>query len=177
MKTVNRREFVATAVAVGAGAMLRVPAFALENQSTGASSVATSKAVEHEVVVLQASPFPMKNVRLLPGTFSAAAEANRKYLKTLPPERLLHTFRLTAGLPSSAEPLGIGKSPIANCEGTSPAGITFRLARWRSPARETKNLSVTAISWLPNWLSARRSTKTAISARSRRSCLTACAME
>ena len=33
MKTVSRREFVATAVAVGAGAMLRLPAFASENQS------------------------------------------------------------------------------------------------------------------------------------------------
>ncbi len=74
MKTVSRREFVATAAAVGAGAMLRVPAFALENQNIGASSAATSKAVDHEVVVPQASPFPMKNVRLPPGAFSAAAE-------------------------------------------------------------------------------------------------------
>jgi DUF1680 family protein len=122
MKTVSRREFVATAAAVGAGAMLRVPAFALENQSTGASSAATSKAVDHEVVVLQASPFPMKNVRLLPGVFSAAAEANRKYLKTLPPDRLLHTFRLTAGLPSSAEPLGDWEKPDCELRGHFAGG-------------------------------------------------------
>ncbi len=114
MKTVSRREFVATAAAVGAGAMLRVPAFALENQSTGASSAAASKAMNHEVVVPQASPFQIKNVRLLPGAFSAAAEANRKYLKTLPPDRLLHTFRLTAGLSSSSEPLGDWEKP--DCE-------------------------------------------------------------
>ncbi len=89
MKTVSHREFVTTAAAVGAGAMLRVPAFALENQSTGASSAATSKVVDHEVVVPQASPFPLKDVRLQPGAFSTAAAANRKYLKTLPPDRLL----------------------------------------------------------------------------------------
>ena len=146
MKTVDRREFVAIAVAVGAGAMLRVPAFGLEIQSTGAGSVVTSKAVGHEVVVLQVSPFPMKNVRLLPGTFNAAAEANRKYLKTLPPNACFIRFasRPVCHLPRSR--CGIGKSPIVSCEGTSPAGITFQLARWRSPARETKNLSVTAIS-------------------------------
>ena len=122
MKTVSRREFVATAAAVGAGAMLRVPAFALENQSTGASSGATSKAVDHEVVALQASPFPMKNLRLLPGAFSAAAEANRKYLKTLPPDRLLHTFRLNAGLPSSAEPLGDWEKPDCELRGHFAGG-------------------------------------------------------
>jgi DUF1680 family protein len=122
VKTISRREFVATAAAVGAGAVLRVPAFALENQSTGASSAATSKAVDHEVVVLQASPFPMKNVRLLPGAFSAAAEANRKYLKTLPPDRLLHTFRLTAGLSSSAEPLGDWEKPDCELRGHFAGG-------------------------------------------------------
>jgi DUF1680 family protein len=56
----------------------------------------------------------MSNVRLGPGAFSAAAEANRRYLKTLPPDRLLHTFRLTAGLPTSAEPLGDWEKP--DCE-------------------------------------------------------------
>jgi hypothetical protein len=93
MKTISRREFVATAAAVGAGAMLRVPAFAFENQSSGSSSAAASKAPNHEVVVPLASPFPLKDVKLLPGAFSAAADVNRKYLKTLPPDRLLHIFR------------------------------------------------------------------------------------
>ena len=122
MKTVSRRGFVATAAAVGAGAMLRVPAFALDNQSTGASSAATSKAVNHEVVVPQASPFQIKNVRLLPGAFSAAAEANRKYLKTLPPDRLLHTFRLTAGLSSASEPLGDWEKPDCELRGHFAGG-------------------------------------------------------
>ncbi len=122
MKTVSRREFVSTATAVGAGAMLRVPAFALRNQSTGAGSDGASKAAGHEVVVPQASPFPMKNVRLQPGAFSAAAEANRKYLKKLPPDRLLHTFRLTANLPSSAEPLGDWEKPDCEVRGHFAGG-------------------------------------------------------
>ena len=122
MRAVSRREFVATAVAVGAGAALRGPAFALQSQSTGASSAAAVKAVDHEVVVRQASPLPMKNVRLLPGAFSAAADANRKYLKTLPPDRLLHTFRLNAGLPSSAEPLGDWEKPDCELRGHFAGG-------------------------------------------------------
>ena len=122
MKTVSRREFVATTAAVGAGAMLRVPAFALENQSAGASSAAASKGVNHEVVVPLASPFPLKDVKLLPGAFSAAADVNRKYLKTLPPDRLLHTFRLTAGLPSSAEPLGDWEKPDCELRGHFAGG-------------------------------------------------------
>ena len=122
MKTVSRRQFVATAAAAGAGAMLRLPAFALENQSPGASSAGTSKAMNHEFVVPQVSPFPMNNVRLQPGPFSLAADVNRKYLKTLPVDRLLHTFRLTAGLPSSAEPLGDWEKPDCELRGHFAGG-------------------------------------------------------
>jgi len=122
MKSVSRREFVSTAVAVGAGAVLRVPTFALENQSSVAGSAAAFKVLGREVVVPQASAFPMKNVKLLPGSFYEAAEANRKYLKTLPPDRLLHTFRLTAGLPSSAEPLGDWEKPDCELRGHFAGG-------------------------------------------------------
>ena len=114
MKGMSRRKFVATAAVAGAGAVLRTPVFALENQSAALGPAGASKAVSNEVVASQAIPFPMKNVRLLPGAFSAAAEANRKYLKTLASDRLLHTFRLTAGFPSSAEPLGEWENP--DCE-------------------------------------------------------------
>ncbi len=122
MSRISRRRFVATTSVVGAGAFLRGPAFAFANQGPGTSSAAPSKAVDHEVVVPQASPFPMKNVRLQPGAFSAAAEANYRYLKTLPPDRLLHTFRLTAGLPSSAEPLGDWEKPDCELRGHFAGG-------------------------------------------------------
>jgi uncharacterized protein len=134
MKKISRRNFVAAAASVGAGAALRTPAFAFNGPVPVAAVAANVEG--HEVVTPQVSPFPLKNVRLQPGAFSAAAEANRKYLKTLPPDRLLHTFRLTAR--------------IANCADTSPAGTTFRLVRWRLPIQAMKSLSVTAISWWPN---------------------------
>ena len=51
-------------------------------------------------------PFPMVQVRLLPGPFLEAAEWNRGYMNRLAADRLLHNFRLNAGLSSSAEPLG-----------------------------------------------------------------------
>jgi hypothetical protein len=122
VKTISRRNFVATTAVIGAGAVLRAPAFAFADQVPGASSAASSKAVNHEVIAPQASPFPMKAVRLQSGAFSAAAEANRKYLKTLPPDRLLHTFRLTAGLPTSAEPLGEWEKPDCELRGHFTGG-------------------------------------------------------
>jgi uncharacterized protein len=57
-------------------------------------------------VAVKVQPFPMSQVHLLPSTFLEAAEWNRGYMNRLPVDRLLHSFRLNAGLPSSAEPLG-----------------------------------------------------------------------
>jgi len=122
MEKFSRRKFVATAAVAGAASVLRAPAFAFENQGPGASSAAAAKPVGREVVASQAIPFPMNNVKLQPGAFSAAAEANRRYLKTLPPDRLLHTFRLTAGLPSPAEPLGDWEKPDCELRGHFAGG-------------------------------------------------------
>jgi DUF1680 family protein len=52
------------------------------------------------------SAFDLRQVRLLDGPFKRAMELDRKYLYDLDSDRLLHMFRVTAGLPSSAEPLG-----------------------------------------------------------------------
>ena len=120
MKKISRRKFVAAAASVGAGAALRGRAFAFNTPLPVAAAAANLAG--HEAVVQQASSFPMKNVRLQPGAFSAAAEANRKYLKTLPPDRLLHTFRLTAGLPSSGEPLGEWEKPDCELRGHFAGG-------------------------------------------------------
>ncbi|MFP5236779.1 MAG: beta-L-arabinofuranosidase domain-containing protein [Acidobacteriota bacterium] len=59
-------------------------------------------------------PFSMSSVRLAPGVFSRQAEINARYLDSLTPDRLLHSFRLTAGLPSSAQPYGGWEKP--DCE-------------------------------------------------------------
>jgi DUF1680 family protein len=54
----------------------------------------------------KAQPFAMSQVRLLPSPFLDAAEWNRAYMARLDANRMLHGFRLTAGVESKAEPLG-----------------------------------------------------------------------
>ena len=58
--------------------------------------------------------FEMTDVRLLPGVFKDAQEANRAYLHRIDADRLLHNFRINAGLASSAQPLGGWEKP--DCE-------------------------------------------------------------
>ncbi|HEY9516396.1 MAG TPA: beta-L-arabinofuranosidase domain-containing protein [Gemmatimonadaceae bacterium] len=55
--------------------------------------------------------FGLRQVRLGPGAFRDAAEVNRKHIMAFDTDRLLHSFRLTAGIPSSAEPLGGWEAP------------------------------------------------------------------
>jgi hypothetical protein len=65
-------------------------------------------------VSAKVQPFPMANVRLLPGVFRDAQEANRKFLYEQSPDRLLHVFRVNAGINSTAAPLGGWEKP--DCE-------------------------------------------------------------
>src|SRR5689334_3408048 len=58
--------------------------------------------------------FRMAQVRLLPSVFADCQQANFGYLKRLDSDRLLHNFRVNAGLPSSAQPLGGWEKP--DCE-------------------------------------------------------------
>jgi len=59
----------------------------------------------------KALPFGLNQVRLGNGPFRDAMELNRRYLHSLEADRLLHMFRVTAGLPSSAQPLGGWERP------------------------------------------------------------------
>lgn len=54
------------------------------------------------VVPVQSYAFSLKDVRLLPGIFSKAAEADASYLLSLEPDRFLHRFYENAGLPATA---------------------------------------------------------------------------
>ena len=67
--------------------------------------------------VLAAKPFPLHHVRLLDGPFKTTMELNRRYLRSLDADRMLHTFRLNAGLPSVAEPLGGWEAPDGELRG------------------------------------------------------------
>ena len=50
----------------------------------------------------QLIPFRLQDVRLLDGDFKRSADINERYLDTLQVDRLLHTFRLTSGITSTA---------------------------------------------------------------------------
>lgn len=69
------------------------------------------------VVPIKARPFPPTDVRLLESPFRHAMELDHKYLLELDVDRLLHAFRLNAGLPSTAEPLGGWEEPKCEVRG------------------------------------------------------------
>ena len=94
----KRREFVSSVVAAAGVAGLRLP-------------------IPDAPVALLARPFPLDRVRLHPGPFLDAREVNRRFLLAQDENRLLHMFRLTAGLPSTAEPLGGWEAPVNELRG------------------------------------------------------------
>jgi DUF1680 family protein len=65
-------------------------------------------------VAPRAALFPLGQVKLLDGPFLDARNWNIGYMKRLDTDRLLHTFRLNAGLASLATPLGGWEAP--DCE-------------------------------------------------------------
>ena len=80
----------------------------------GCASCAFANDNPREVITPMVDVFRLEQVRLLDSPFKAAMELDRKYLLDLDSDRLLHMFRVTAGLPSTAKPLGGWESP--NCE-------------------------------------------------------------
>ena len=62
-------------------------------------------------------PFALNEVTLQEGPFAEARDLNRSYMLRLPNERLLHSFRITAGISSTAEPLGGWESPSSELRG------------------------------------------------------------
>ena len=66
-----------------------------------------------------AIPFALGDVRLLEGPYRDAMVRDQEYLLSLDQDRLLHTFRVTAGLPSSAAPLGGWEAPDVELRGHS----------------------------------------------------------
>lgn len=79
----------------------------------GAAFAAVSRATPGPAP-LRAREFARTEVRLDGGPCLEAQKANRRVLDRLPTDRLVHNFRVNAGLPSSAEPLGGWERP--DCE-------------------------------------------------------------
>ena len=68
-------------------------------------------------IPLQAQAFDLRAVRLRDWPYLRAQELDRQYLLSLDPVRLLHMFRLNAGLPSPAQPLGGWEEPACEVRG------------------------------------------------------------
>jgi len=83
------------------------------------SMLVAISAVAEGTVKMKAEPFPLNQVRLLDGPFKDAMERDHRYLLALDADRLLHNFRVTAGLPSTAKPLGGWEKPDGELRGHS----------------------------------------------------------
>jgi DUF1680 family protein len=67
-------------------------------------------------------PFPLTSVRLAPGIFKEQVEINARYLDSLSVDRLLHSFRVTAGISSSATPYKGWEEPTCELRGHFAGG-------------------------------------------------------
>ncbi len=111
----SRRQFVQLTMAAAGASILPGVALGAPPQNPVLDTVIQNgQPVSHEKVSWKVLPFPNPRVRLLEGIFKEQTEANRAYLKMLPNDRLAHMFRLTAGLPSTAQPFGGWEKP--DCE-------------------------------------------------------------
>ncbi|MGA2130969.1 MAG: glycoside hydrolase family 127 protein [Bryobacteraceae bacterium] len=70
-----------------------------------------------DAVHAQVQPFDLGSVRLLDSALLQMIAHNREFLESLETDRLLHTFRLTAGLPTDAQPLGGWEKPDVELRG------------------------------------------------------------
>jgi hypothetical protein len=106
LRPAKSRAGVAIAVAIAVMAQM-ASADSITKESENKMKVAPK-------IAAKAFSFHLKDVRLLDGPFKHAMELDHKYLLSLDADRLLHNFRVNAGLPSSAQPLGGWEAP--NCE-------------------------------------------------------------
>ncbi|OOG58500.1 hypothetical protein B0E47_04605 [Rhodanobacter sp. B05] len=86
--------------------------------ATATSTTMTSRGKQ----VQRMQGFALSQVRLLDSDFATAAAVNRRYLHSLPVDRLAHSFRLQAGRLSHAEPLGGWESPDCELRGHFSGG-------------------------------------------------------
>ena len=84
---------------------------ALASSWSRAALAVQGAAVPGERARTRVQPFALPAVRLRAGAALDALVVNRRYLMGLDPDRLLHMFRVTAGLPSAAQPLGGWEAP------------------------------------------------------------------
>jgi DUF1680 family protein len=101
----------------------------LTGTATGALSLSGAAHARPDTGVT-AHPFPLSAVRLPAGSpFTANQARTHAYLLFLDLDRLLHMFRVTVGLPSSATPCGGWESPATELRGHTTGHLLTALAQ------------------------------------------------
>ena len=113
----HRRTVLGTALGVGAVAGLAGPARSLDLAAPRPAPVAG-----------RASTVALGDVRLTESRFLANMRRTTAYLRDVDLDRLLHMFRVTAGLPSSAQPLGGWEAPDVQLRGHTTGHLLSGLA-------------------------------------------------
>ena len=135
---VSRR---AVLTAIGGGAAGAVLGSVLAGRLSAASGNWTSGYVLDGTAGLSAA-FPLSAVRLLDSPVRANQARNTDYLMFLDPDRMLHTFRLNYGLPSSARPCGGWEAPGSlvrgHCTGHLMSGLAITYANTGNQAAADK---------------------------------------
>ncbi|MBE1161884.1 glycoside hydrolase family 127 protein [Dyella acidiphila] len=110
------------AAALATAAIAPVRAFSpdLAEPDKTATAAATQAIADQPVRCMQ--PFALNRVKLLDSDFARATAINLRYLQSLPVDRLAHSFRIQAGLPSSATPLGGWEKPDCELRGHFSGG-------------------------------------------------------
>ncbi|SPE23675.1 conserved exported hypothetical protein [Candidatus Sulfotelmatomonas gaucii] len=86
-------------------------------QLDGPAPFAATLEFTHNEMRPKLEAFALNEVTLEAGPLQQARDWNRGYLMRLPNDRLLHNFRVNAGLPSTAKPLGGWEAPTCELRG------------------------------------------------------------
>ena len=125
----SRRGFLAMAATAGAA-----PAMSASMSPSPANPIPSSPGT---VVPMKALPVPMTDVRLTKSPFFDAQEANRQVLHNLPADRLMYVFKVNAGLPATATPLGGWEKPDCELRGHFPGHFLSACALMYSSTGDT----------------------------------------
>jgi len=135
-RPITRRRAIAAfggAAALAAGGMLLASGDTAEpggygNGLTAGGYVPASTGYAPDGTAGRAAAFPLGSVRLLDSPFRNNQTRNTNYLLFLDPDRMLHTFRLNYGQPSSAQACGGWESPGVEVRGHTTGHLLSGLA-------------------------------------------------
>lgn len=124
----GRRNFLAVAATGAAAVAVGTTTEAAHAATPNAPSPNARTKKKSKKSPRAARPFDLTAVTLLPSAFRDNQSRNSSYLRFVEIDRLLHTFRLNVGLPSSAEPCGGWEAPDVQLRGHSTGHLLSGLA-------------------------------------------------